>query len=53
MTQGTEYWEWHAQKEPEPGTMLTAEEIARYANDVITRLERGGRASKINQGGSR
>ena len=40
MRQGTEYWEWHAQKEPEPGTMLTAEEIARYADDVITRLER-------------
>lgn len=40
MTQGTEYWEWHAQKEPEPGTMLTAEEIARYADGVITRLER-------------
>ena len=27
-------------EEPEPGTMLTAEEIARYADDVITRLER-------------
>lgn len=40
MRQGTEYWEWHAQKEPEPATMLTAEEIARYADDVITRLER-------------
>ena len=39
MTQGTEYWEWHAQQEPAEGTMLTTDEIARYADDVIGRIE--------------
>jgi hypothetical protein len=39
MTQGTEYWEWHAQQEPTEGTMLTSEEIARYGEDVMRRLE--------------
>lgn len=40
MTQGTEYWEWHAQREPAEGTMLTSEEIARYGEEVIGRIER-------------
>jgi hypothetical protein len=39
MTQETEYWEWHAQQEPAAGTMHTSEDIARYGEDVIARLE--------------
>ena len=39
MEEGTEYWEWHAQKEPDEGTMLTTEEIARYGESIIQRIE--------------
>ena len=39
MTEGTEYWEWHAQKEPEDGTLLTSEAIAQYGEGVIARIE--------------
>jgi hypothetical protein len=39
MTQGTEYWEWHAQQEPAEGTMRTSEEIADYGGSVIARIE--------------
>jgi hypothetical protein len=39
MEEGTEYWEWHAQKEPDEGTMLTSDEIARYGESIIARLE--------------
>lgn len=37
--QGTVYSEWHAQREPEPGTLLTTEEIAQYGESVIRRME--------------
>jgi hypothetical protein len=39
MTEDTEYWEWHAQKLPDEGTMLTSEEIARYGESVIARID--------------
>jgi hypothetical protein len=39
MTQGTEYWEWHAQQEPAPGTMKTSAEIVSYGEDVLRRIE--------------
>jgi hypothetical protein len=39
MTEDKEYWEWHAQKLPDEGTMLTSEEIARYGDDVIGRID--------------
>lgn len=34
-----EYWEWHAQQPPENGTMLSSEEIARYGEDVVARID--------------
>lgn len=39
MTEGTEYWEYHAQQPPREGTMLSGAEIARYGEDVIARIE--------------
>ena len=39
-TQGTEYSEYHAQKPPADGTMLTSDEIARYGDSVIPRIEK-------------
>ena len=39
-TRGTEYSEYHAQQPPAPGTMLTGEEIVRYGDSVIPRIER-------------
>jgi hypothetical protein len=39
VSQDIEYSKWHAQKEPDEGTMLTSEEIARYGDEVIGRLE--------------
>jgi len=39
MNQGIEYWEYHAQKPPQDGTMLTGEEIARYGESVIGGIE--------------
>ena len=39
-TQGTEYSEYHAQQPPAAGTMLTGDEIARYGDSVIPRIEK-------------
>jgi hypothetical protein len=39
-TQGTEYSEFHAQQAPAPGTMLTGDEIVRYGESVIPRIEK-------------
>lgn len=51
MTEDTEYWEWHAQKLPDEGTMLTSEEIARYGESVIVRIDAwwGGLADRSGQ----
>lgn len=45
VTQGTEYWEYHAQQPPREGTMLSGAEIASYGDDVITRIEQWWKAS--------
>ena len=37
--QGTVYSEWHAQREPEPGTLQTTEEIAQYGEGVMRRVQ--------------
>lgn len=37
---GVEYWVQHANKPPQDGTFLTGEEIARYGDEVIVRLQR-------------
>jgi len=34
-----EYWEWHAQQLPHDGTMLTGEEIVRYGESILARLD--------------
>jgi len=39
MVEDKEYWEWHAQKLPDEGTMLSSDEIARYGDGIITRLD--------------
>src|SRR5690606_32667775 len=39
MVEDKEYWEWHAQKLPDEGTMLNVEEIARYGDEIIDRLD--------------
>lgn len=40
MTQGTAYWENHAQQPPRDGTMLSGMEIATYGGGVIARIEK-------------
>jgi hypothetical protein len=40
MTQGTEYWEYHAQQPPKDGTMSSGTEIAAYGDGVVTRIEK-------------
>lgn len=40
MTQGIEYSEFHAQQAPAPGAMLTSDEIVRYGDGVILRIEK-------------
>lgn len=46
VTQGTEYWEYHAQQPPKDGTMLRGTEIADYGNSVIERIEQWWREVK-------
>ncbi len=46
VTQGTEYWEYHAQQPPKDGTMLRGPEIADYGNSVIERIEQWWREVK-------
>ena len=40
VTENTEYWEWHAQKLPDEGTMLNTGEIVQYGDSVIARIDR-------------
>lgn len=39
VNQGVEYWEYHAQKPPAEGTMMTGDEISRYGAGVIAGIE--------------
>ena len=46
VTQGTEYWEYHAQQPPKDGTMLSGAEIAAYGDSVVERIEQWWRGAK-------
>jgi hypothetical protein len=39
MVEDKEYWEWHAQKLPDEGTMMSTAEIVSYGDGVISRLD--------------
>jgi hypothetical protein len=51
MVEDKEYWEWHAQKLPDEGTMMSTAEIVRYGDGVISRLDAwwGGLVDKSGQ----